>query len=133
MSKILDNKLADNKKPSKAKLKQWEHVKKEAIIIILSNPEKTGNISNPTPMLMKIPNKWKYPKGFPSGVAVEKTVDYKIIALNAELVLLWLYDNDLSEYSPAMLYHSRRWVLRRFSDAERGVDKNFEDVYNYDI
>jgi hypothetical protein len=123
----------DIKEPSKKEKKKWQFLVEAARDVVLMNEERTGNQGMRGMLQVFLPNDFKPPAFWPLFRLVEKTPEGRLMQLNAELVLLALYEYKLSDYTPAMLYAQRRKFLNRLTRAETVVDKIFEEAYNEDI
>lgn len=125
--------ILDVPNPTKAQLAMWAPIVEEAMIAVLSNEDRNDNLAKKVKMRMKIPLKWKYPEGFPRGRIVEKTDTHKVVEINAELILVWLYEHKLAKYSPTMLYKERQGFLNRMTRLTNSVDIDFDNLYNDEI
>lgn len=115
--------------PSKRALKRWQPILEVCCRAVLTNePLNTLPIKNK--VRIKFSSKRAIPKGFPLG----RYVDENVLEYNAELVLLWMYENKLSPYSPNMLYKERQKFLAGITKLlDVGIDSLYNDCIKTDL
>jgi hypothetical protein len=90
------------KRPRKA---DYDRLVRGAIEAILSGSEH---------VLVAFPYTVKFPKGFPKGVLVEKTLVSNIYRVRARLLLEWLHEHGHTEITNATLGMSLRQFNKEF-------------------
>jgi hypothetical protein len=77
---------------------------------VISNPERSDNSAKKGKIEIFFA-KGTMPRDFPVGEYLERSDKGDSITINAELVLLWLFERGYTEYTPAKLYGGRRGYL----------------------
>ena len=96
------------KAPSKKAILAYQPLVEACVALVLSNVERDANcnIIGKKAVHVQFSLPTDKPSWMPSGQWTNKG-DYFIMSLNAELMLVYLYERRYTEYYPSMLYKTR--------------------------
>lgn len=113
----------DIKKPSLRIRKKWLPLVDMAMLACLGNEPRQKNAIKNKIRISFTKGKTKVPDDFPKGRIVAETEIAVTREYNADIVLLWLWERKLSDYSPSMLYKKRFGYLREITLLENELTK----------
>jgi len=106
--------------PSKAAISKWKPLTDACIAAILASPSRKQNKAYKTRIILKNAKNWKAPDNFPIGRIEKKLDNYEWRSYTHMALLVWLYENRYSEYSPTMLFRARQGVMQMIETIEKG-------------
>ena len=110
---------------SKAAIKRCQPLTNLCIAAVLAN-EREDNKGIKTKVEVFFANGAKKPDNFPIGRTVSKTDKGTAISYNAELLLVWLYDRGLTQFTPHDLYRAKSGLLTY-------LEKSIDSVWELDL
>lgn len=113
-------------KPSKALIAAWKPIEAACIAGILGTKANSENGGDRAFVAINFGELFSdIPIGFPCN---DHTRDGGRVRLRAETILIWMYVQRLTEYTPAKLFGHRKSLLNKTSEIDRLVDIDLESM-----
>ena len=113
-------------KPSEALMTAWKPIEAACVAGILGTTANTDNGGDRAFVAINFGDSFSdIPDGFPYNSHNE---DGGRVRLRAETILLWMYVQRLTEYTPAILFRRRRSLLNKTMEISKILDIDLEDM-----